>query len=232
MLSSTSPPASPNPLWIEIDVPRNATRGDYVGTLTVRRKDDGRSSLRLKILDFDMPAERHQQVTLWFIFPGAGFNPAWDSPAFWDLAARFAKIMVAHRQTCFKAELDWIKTTFNSRDGYHCDFRFLDHWAETFFAAGMERMELFQAGRSQASVDNPAARVFPANLRVDVKTPGVSLTPEEKLRGILEQLEAHVQAKSWAGRVMMHIGDEPFLHCVPSTGKWRKSSMTLRRQFG
>ncbi len=59
--------------------------------------------------------------------------------------------MVAHRQTCFKAELGWIKTTFDPEHGYQCDFRFLDRWAETFFAAGMERMELFQAGTISAA---------------------------------------------------------------------------------
>jgi Domain of unknown function (DUF4091) len=205
------------PLWVEIDVPRDAAPGDYEGTLTVRH--DGQPvtlPLRLKVWDFEMPTARHQQVTNWFTFPGAGSDAAWDSPAFWDLAARFAKIMVAHRQTCFKAELRWIKTTYDPATGFHCDFRMLDHWAETFFAAGMDRMELFEAGRATASVDDPAARVVPVDLLVEVTSPDVKLTAEAKLRGILEQLEKHVKEKRWTGRVMIHIADEPFLHCVPT----------------
>ena len=181
------------PLWIEVDVPRNAIPGDYAGTVAVRWTGETLTlPLQLKIWDFEMPAERHQQVTNWFAFPGAGFSPEWDSPAFWDLAARYAKIMVAHRQTCFRAELNWIKTTYTAQGGYRCDFHFLDRWAETFFAAGMERIELFQAGRTQVSVDNPVARVMPANLPVEVRASSVKLTPEEKLRGVLEQLEAHM----------------------------------------
>ena len=214
------PASITQPLWIEVDVPRDAIPGDYAGTVAVRWAGETVTlPLQLKVWDFEMPAERHQQVTNWFAFPGAGFSPAWDSPAFWDLAARYAKIMVAHRQTCFRAELNWIKTTYSPRSGYRCDFRFLDHWAETFFAAGMERMELFQAGRTQVSVDNPAARVLPANLPVQVQAAGVKLTPEEKLRGILEQLETHVVSKGWNRRVMLHISDEPFLHSVPTYRK-------------
>jgi len=205
------------PLWIEIDVPRDAVAGEYTGTLTLRWDNwSVNLPLRLTVWDFELPATRHQQVTNWFTFPGAGYRVEHDSEAFWELAAKYAKIMVAHRQTCFKAELGWIKTTFDPQHGYQCDFRFLDRWAETFFAAGMERMELFQAGTISASVANPAARIGPANLAVEVKVPGVQLTPEEKLRGVLEQLDRHVREKNWANRVMIHVQDEPFLHCVPT----------------
>jgi len=215
------------PLWIEVDVPRDAPPGEYAGEITLRWNGGTAGiPIRLTVWDFDLPSARHQQVTNWFAFPGAGFRPAWDGPEFWELAARFARLMVAHRQTCFKAELGWIKTSYDPKRGYACDFRFLDRWAETFFAAGMERMELFQAGTISASVDNPAARVSPADLRVDVKTPGVKLSPEEKLQGVLQELEKHVREKNWTGRVMLHVQDEPFLHSVPS---YRKVAQLVHR---
>jgi len=214
------PAGAVQPLWIEVDVPREATPGEYAGTVTLRW-DGGSASLpiRLTVWDFEMPATRHQQVTNWFAFPGSGYLAARDSPEFWELAAKFAKIMVAHRQTCFKAELGWIRTTYDLQNGCRCDFHFLDRWAETFFAAGMERMELFQAGTISASVDNPTARIAPADLPVEVKVPNVKLTPEAKLEGVLGQLEKHARAKNWAGRVMLHVQDEPFLHSVPSYRK-------------
>jgi len=208
------------PLWIEVEVPREAKPGEYIGTITLRwNGDSARLPVRVTVWDFEMPQARHQQVTNWFAFPGAGYHAAWDSPEFWELAAEFARIMAAHRQTCFKAELGWIKTTYNSKSGYHCDFRFLDRWAETFFARGLERMELFQAGRSSASVDDPTARIAPADLPVDVKGEAVELTPQAKLEGILGQIEKHVREKNWTGRVMLHVHDEPFLHSVPSYRK-------------
>jgi len=205
------------PLWIEIEIPRTAAAGEYKGTLSVSW-EGGEASLpmRLTVWDFELSAERHQQVTNWFTFPGAGYNVAHDSPAFWELAAKYAKIMVAHRQTCFKAELGWIKTRFDPQHGYKCDFGFLDRWAEVFYTAGMERMELFQAGAISASVDNPMARVAPADVAVEYDAAEVRLTAEEKLRGVLAQLEKHIQEKDWQGRVMIHVQDEPFLHSVPS----------------
>ena len=214
------PTGTVQPLWIEVDVPREAEPGEYVGTITLQW--DGASAslpIRLTVWDFEMPRARHQQVTNWFAFPGVGYRAAWGSPEFWELADKYARIMTAHRQTCFKAELGWIRTTYNPERGYRCDFRFLDQWAETFFAAGLERMELFQAGRSSASVDDPAARITAADLPVEVQGETVKLTPEAKLEGVLGQLEKHVREKRWTGRVMLHVHDEPFLHSVPSYRK-------------
>lgn len=208
------------PLWIEIEVPRDAAPGEYAGAITLQWNGGSASlPIRLTAWDFEMPRTRHQQVTNWFAFPGAGYKAVWDSPEFWGLAASYAKIMASHRQTCFKAELGWIKTTYGPESGFRCDFRFLDRWAETFFAAGLERMELFQAGRISASVDNPKARVASADLTVSVEGGAVKLTPEAKLEGVLGQLEKHVREKNWAGRVMLHVQDEPFLHSVPSYRK-------------
>jgi hypothetical protein len=221
------PAKTVQPLWIEVDVPPGTPPGNYTGTVTLRWH--GGSSflpIKLTVWSWTLPRTRHQQVTNWFDFPGAGYRVAWDSPPFWELAGKYARLMVAHRQTCFKGELGWIKTTFDPAGGFRCDFRFLDRWAETFFGAGMERLELFQAGTVSSSVDNPAARVSAADLPVGVKAPGVKLTPEDKLRGVLEQLEKHVREKGWTGRVMLHIADEPFLHCVPT---YRKVAAIVHR---
>ncbi len=214
------PTGTVQPLWIEVDVPREAEPGEYVGTITLQW--DGASAslpLRLTVWDFEMPRARHQQVTNWFAFPGVGYRAAWGSPEFWELADKYARILTAHRQTCFKAELGWIRTTYSPERGYRCDFSFLDRWAETFFAAGLERMELFQAGRCSASVDDPAARITAADLPVEVQGEAVKLTPEAKLEGVLGQLEKHVREKRWTGRVMLHVHDEPFLHSVPTYRK-------------
>ncbi|MCL4193968.1 MAG: hypothetical protein KJZ87_19675, partial [Thermoguttaceae bacterium] len=104
------------PLWIEIEIPRTAAAGEYKGMLSVSW-EGGEASLpmRLIVWHFELPAERHQQVTSSFTFPGAGYRVAHDSPAFWELAAKYAKISVAHRHTCFKAELGWIKIGFDPR---------------------------------------------------------------------------------------------------------------------
>jgi hypothetical protein len=211
------PANTAQPLWIEVDVPRDALQGHYAGTLTLKwRNGEASLPMTLTVWDFEMPVERHQHVTNWFTFPGAGYRVAEDSDAWWNLARRFARMMAAHRQDCFRADLGWIKTTYEPQTGFRCDFRYLDRWAETFFAEGLQRMELFQAGTCSGPQYEPGARISPADLPVEVRAEGVKLTPEQKLRGVLEQLEKHVRQKGWTGRVMLHIFDEPFIYCEPS----------------
>lgn len=204
-------------LWIEVAAPPNAKPGEYSGTLTCTWSGGSASlPVRLTVFGFALPARRHQQVTNWFTFPGEGYRVARDSQEYWTLAGKFARFMVAHRQTCFRAELSDIVTTYDPAAGFRCDFSRLDRWADTFFGAGMERMELFQAGALSASVVDPLARVSPADLAVDTRGVDARLTPEQKLRGVLGELEKHIRARGWAGKVMLHIADEPFPACVPS----------------
>jgi hypothetical protein len=214
------------PLWIEVDVPHTAPAGEYSGTLTLSW-DSGSAALpiTLTVWDFDLPTTPHQQVTNWFSFPGQGYNIVPGSSEYWDLLAKFAQAMVAHRQTCFLAFLSEITTTYDRDKGYVCDFSTLDRWAEVFFGAGMQRMELVWTGRATLIVNDPAARILPVDFAVEVKDPGIELTPEQKLRGIMEQVEKHVRAKGWQSKVMVHICDEPF---VPVESSYRQVAQIVR----
>ena len=88
------PTGTVQPLWIEVDVPREAGPGEYVGTITLRWGGTSASlPLRLTVWDFEMPRVRHQQVSNWFAFPGGGYRAAWGSPEFWELADKYARIM-------------------------------------------------------------------------------------------------------------------------------------------
>jgi len=204
-------------LWIEADIPDDAAAGRYDGVIRLAAGDvSADAPISLRVFGFRMPSERHQQVTNWFTFPGAGMSVKPDSDEYWALARRFAETLVRHRQTCFMTHLSLISTTYSRAEGFRCDFTRLDRWAATFLGAGMERMELFQAGRATAGVDNRESRTEPADLAVTVKDSGVKLTAEQKLRGVLQQLEKHIRAKGWVGKVMIHIADEPFVHTVPS----------------
>ena len=213
-----APASITQPLWIEVDISRDAIAGDYVGTLAVRRAGGTRSlPLRLKVWDFEMPAGRHQQVTNWFAFPGAGFSPAWDSPAFWDLAARYAKIMVAHRQTCSRPSWAGSRRHIRRRADIDATSPFWTTGPRLF--RGRDGAHgVFQAGRTR----------FPwTTRRLGSCRPiflwrsgtGVRLTPEAKLRGILGQLETHVYGEGLEPPVMFHVQDEPFLHSVPTYRK-------------
>lgn len=211
-------PNEAQPLWVEITVPKTAAAGKYEGSIAIKGAGvaDATVPVHLSVHGFQLSETRRQQVTNWFTVPGAGMKAERNTEAYWALARDLARLLVRHRQTCFNAQLGWIPTTYSKAQGFRCDFTELDRWAAVFFDAGMERMELFQAGRSTASVDNPACRIEPNDLAVTVKDKDVVLTAEQKLRGVLGELEKHVRKRGWHGRVMIHISDEPFIHCEPS----------------
>lgn len=204
-------------VWIDAAVPRNTPAGSYEATL-VFEWAAGKVSvpLRIRVWDFELPAERHQQVTNWFDFPSSAFKVAEFSPGYWELLAKFAKIMVEHRQTCFRTYLSLIRTSYDKRRGYVCNFDNFDRWVKTFFDAGMDRIELFQVGAVTTEVLDRDATIQPADLAVEVKNKTIKLTAEQKLRGVLRALEKHLKEKGWQKRAMMHVNDEPFIHLLPS----------------
>ena len=207
------------PLWIEIDVPRDAPAGSYKGALRIEwNGGSAELPLRLRIYDFEVPAERHQYVTNWFTFPGVPWEDTveTESEQYWELARKFAQIMARHRQNVFRHWLSWASFSYDPDAGYSADWLRFDRWAETFFGTGaFDRMEIWGAGRrigNHTALDTRIAMVdFP------VQAPeGVELSVEEKFAGVLGLLEEHLQQRGWADRAMIHVCDEPFQPSVPS----------------
>ncbi len=207
------------PLWIEIDVPRDAAPGDYEGTLRIDW-DGGYAELpvRLEVHDFEVPVERHQHVTNWFTFPGVPWRDTVeaDSEQYWELARKFAESMARHRQNIFCHWLNWAGFSYDPDEGFSADWSRFDRWAEAFFDTGhFDRMEIFGAGRRIGSHTALDARIVMADFPVEAPE-GVELSTEERFRGVLGLLEEHLQERGWGDRAMIHVCDEPFQPSVPS----------------
>jgi hypothetical protein len=216
------PASFTQPLWIEVEIPRDARAGDYEGQLRVTW-DGGEASLplRLRVFDFEMPEERHLYVTNWFAFPGVPYSKSIqdDSDEYWALLAKFARMMSLHRQNVFTVDLWSVPTSYDPQTGFKSDFTRFDRWCQTLFDNGhFDRIEIWGAGQRVGNIAEPGSYVELADLTV--KTPeGVTLTREQKLRGILGELEKHLQEKGWADKAMIHIVDEPFQYDVPTYRK-------------
>jgi len=210
------------PLWVEIEIPRDAVPGDYIGELSITW-EGGRASLpiRLHVFDFDMPEKRHLFVTNWFSFPGVPYNKTIkdNSPEYWAMLAKFAQIMARHRQNVFEVWLSWVSTTYEPATGFRCDWTRFDRWCETFLATGkFDRIEIWGAGRRVGHIATPDSHVEMADF--SVKTPeGVELTREERFNGVLRELEKHLREKGWQDIAMLHIVDEPFQYDVATYRK-------------
>ncbi len=207
------------PLWIEIDVPRDAAPGRYEGTLRVEWDGGGAElPLRLRVRDFEVPMERHQHVTNWFTFPGVPWKDTveTDSEQYWELARKFAEIMARHRQNIFRHWLSWASFSYDPDDGFSADWSRFDRWAEVFFDTGhFDRMEIWGTGRRTGSHAALDTRVVMVDFSVETPE-GVDLSTEEKFHGVLALLEEHLQQRGWADRAMIHVSDEPFQPSVRS----------------
>ncbi|HLY09674.1 MAG TPA: glycoside hydrolase domain-containing protein [Planctomycetota bacterium] len=95
-------PGSNQPLWVEVSVPKDATPGDYRGTVTIIAEGEKSVDVpvTLTVWDFVLP----DVPTLRTNFGGlgkrlltghAGFKP--DTPPYRDLERRYAASMAAHR---------------------------------------------------------------------------------------------------------------------------------------
>ena len=216
------PASFTQPLWIEIAIPRDAGPGDYEGQLRVNwNGGEAALPLRLDVFDFEMPEERHLYVTNFFSFPGVPYDKTIkdNSEEYWALLAKFARIMSAHRQNIFTADLWSVPTSYALKTGFKSDFTRFDRWCQTFFDNGrFDRIEIWGAGERVGNIAEPNSHVEMADFTV--KTPeGVTLTREQKLRGLLGELEKHLKEKGWADKAMIHIEDEPFQYDVPTYRK-------------
>lgn len=184
---------TPQPLWIELDTPADASPGDYKGELTVKGKS-GKATLpvSLHVRSFRMPDERHQRVINWWDFPGRGFEtlqPGTDE--YWKHLAQSCEFLHRFRQTDVRVDLNLVE-----RKGDAWDASLFEKFAEIAFAAGMQAVQFTPAAQHTKSVLEPDSRTHPI---------------EENL-GRLAAVEKVIQRRGWQGRVLASLADEPFIY--------------------
>ena len=187
------------PLWIEVEVPRDAAAGDYAGALTVRA--DGESAelpVTLHVWDFEVPQERHLSIVNWWRFPGLGFEDRVEpyGEAYWSLLSRFCEFVVRHRQTDVLAHINLIQETGNQEQGYTYYTSRLERFAQTAFAAGIRQIQVHSLGRRVGN-------------HLD---PGGHIEANETAFRLLAELEKLVCDRNWHNRFAVSISDEPFLY--------------------
>ena len=152
-LSRTPPPVirggTSQPVWVTVEVPRNALPGLYMGTLSLRAEgmDEARFEVRLQVFDFDLPAPRNYTAycgvdeSPWALARWAGVK-LW-SEEHWKLVeqaiawagklgARVAGIPVIHGTELNNQSDGMVKWVKRDAGGYDFDFspadRYLDLW--------------------------------------------------------------------------------------------------------
>ncbi len=192
------------PIWIEVDVPRETPSGRYDGCLVVQAGDTSMSlPVTLHVWDFDMPTQRHLSVINWGVFPGQtyGKQVTDEGPEYFRLFREYCAFLVAHRQTDIMGAIDWIERKGDEKSGFTYDTSRLERHAEVAFEAGIRQIHLHAAGQKTAPILDPASRV-----EVPEHAGGIQRLSQ------LQALEQTIQQRGWQNRFLVAITDEPFIH--------------------
>ncbi len=186
------------PVWVEINVPKDCRPGDYHGKLLVTTAEQSfEMAVILHVWDFEVPTERHLAVINWWRFPGLGFEGVKPySEEYWDLLRRFCTFLVEHRQTDIQTSIGLIEETGSEQQGYSYDTSRLERYAEATFEAGIRQIHLHSVGTRTADITDPASRIEPV---------------ESNLR-LLAAWEKVIRRRNWPNRFLVSISDEPFIH--------------------
>lgn len=199
----------PQPLWIELDIPRDAAPGDYSGELRVTVGDRALTlPASLHVWDFEMPRERHLSVINWWALPGVGFERIEPfSDAYWELLESTCRFVVRHRQTTVWASLTQL---VRDADDGGIDTSRLERWAQIAFDAGVDRIDFQPVGGSSEFITEHTSVVLPI---------------EEGVLRKLAAVDRLIVEKSWQDRFYAGIIDEPFIHHEDS---FRRAAAQMR----
>jgi hypothetical protein len=211
------------PLWITVHVPREAAAGGYTGKLTVRWEGgEAEVPLALTVWPFAIPETQHLSFTNW-ISPEAlakYYKVAVYSDAFFGILGRYARACAEHHQNILWIGLGVVGITQQADGTFAYDWGTFDRWVEVVSANGCGRsIEIQQLGGwKDGNWDNSEIVLHGYGVKLpsgETKT----LPAEEVLPKLLPALEAHLQARGWMGKTLIHIADEPAVHHVASYAK-------------
>ncbi|MFB3879704.1 MAG: glycoside hydrolase domain-containing protein [Armatimonadota bacterium] len=216
--SLTLEPGQAQPVWFTLHVPPDAKPGSYRGTVLIADGDDrAELAYTVEVAAAVLPEARSLKVTNWFwtddrAMQHFGVEAAYCE-SWWRMVEGFLKNQWAHRQNVFWLRpYDWACRFVGYNGQLKIDFGRFDRWCHILRKLGGEfRLEgpfLTVRDGYDGTFEIPVPHV--AGHRVDVRR--VSCDDPRAaafLQQFLREYSAHVKAQGMAGRVMIHIGDEP-----------------------
>lgn len=191
-------PGSPQPLWIEVEVPADARSGEYRGELTVVG-GAGRCSLpvSVRVRSFRLPEERHQRVIQWWDVPGRGFeNLKPGTEGYWKHLERMCGLIRRHRQTDARVQWELIERKTADDGRVYWDASLFEKCADIVFKSGLRAVQFTGLGRHTKF-----------QLEPDSRTEGV-----EDNMARLAAVQQVIEKRGWRGRVYTSLADEPFIY--------------------
>ncbi|HPO08081.1 MAG TPA: DUF4091 domain-containing protein [bacterium] len=211
--------------WVTVQVPKDALPGHYTGTVTITVNGLPIAlPVALDIWDFDMPTERHLNVTIWFHDTAmcSAHGVERFSKEYWRFLKVYAEDIARHRQNVILVPLDLIQLKGGIR-GVKCDFDYFDRYIETFLNAGITMLELSHLAHFGPDGWEGSDIVW-RNFRIGEK----ETAPDNAslVADLLGELVLHLKEKGWLEISAIHVADEPSVNNLQS---WKEHSAFVGR---
>lgn len=215
------------PVWITVEIPTDATPGDYEASTILSGKYFGIETsttlpLKLKVYPATITRTRlnvNNWMQMWHRGDEALGMPERYSEEWWDLLRLYVRNMVEHRQNWARVETLWlIKFGRDENDKLTFDFSTFDRWVELLFDEGIETVQSLQyAWRTGAWEEPFGVEVYDG---ITQGYPGgrsyrgrmVSPDSEEADEFYSQWFPAfrdHLKEKGWLDKFTQAVGDEP-----------------------
>jgi len=191
-------PGSPQPLWIELEVPANALPGAYRGELTVTGKSSkSRLPVLVKVRSFRLTEEPHQRVIQWWDVPGRTFEslkPGTD--AYWKHLEGMCELVRRHRQTDVRVSWSLVQRKTDAKGESVWDTSLLEKFIDIAFKSGLRAVQFDAVGR---------------HTKIQLEQDSTTESVEDNM-GRLAAVQSLVLKRKWQGRVLTSLADEPFIY--------------------
>ncbi len=197
------------PLWVLIDVPEDATPGDYAGTLALKA-DGWRADvpLRLHVWNFTLPVHNHLETAFGFspheVFRYHNIRTEADKRTVLDL---YFQSFAAHRISPYDpTPLDPIRVTFHGE----ADPPRVEIVWSAYDKAMEHALATYHFTNFQLQVQGMGGGTFASRVEASIRRYREGSPQYEALMSsYLRQVSDHLRAKDWINKTYVYWFDEP-----------------------
>jgi len=219
-------------IWLTINIPENATAGNYIGNVVVRSEKEVQTiPIHLTVYPLTLPSERHLKVAEWYTtqhFENLHGIKEKYSDAWLDMLRIYADNLVEHRQNVFQVPMNSIQIILRENGEFTFDFSRFDQIAQIFWNTG--KMDFLETGELTKFGEEAwfSTQIKFKDLDVKNERSGENeiISGLEIIPHLLPAFENHLRKKSWLNKTLFHVKDEPTLRNITS---WKEASHIIHK---